>query len=155
MFLFFLSWHHSLDHVLWTPRRTAMHIPVFARVLNTRYASLRPLRLSLIRTGLLQHLDDAGSPPLANRAPTLSKPTSLRTSDRKSLLTYTGLPLDVFGKVHRPRCYFREHCKGTCSRIHSSNPICPFNRSICCRRLHLGCVGPRTRWSHTRRILIY
>ncbi|KAJ7643757.1 transport protein Avl9-domain-containing protein [Roridomyces roridus] len=48
--------------------------------------------------GLLQTLDDCGSPPLAARAPTLSRPTSLRTSDRKSMRTYTGLPLDIFGK---------------------------------------------------------
>ncbi|EJD45652.1 hypothetical protein AURDEDRAFT_87548 [Auricularia subglabra TFB-10046 SS5] len=48
--------------------------------------------------GLLQTLDDCGSPPLAARAPTLSRPTSLRTSDRRSMLAYLGLPLDVFGK---------------------------------------------------------
>ncbi|KAJ4482391.1 transport protein Avl9-domain-containing protein [Lentinula aciculospora] len=48
--------------------------------------------------GLLQTLDDCGSPPLASRAPTLTRPTSLRTSDRKSLMTYTGFPLDIFGK---------------------------------------------------------
>ncbi|KAK2465397.1 hypothetical protein APHAL10511_002751 [Amanita phalloides] len=48
--------------------------------------------------GLLQTLDDCGSPSLAARAPTLSKPTSLRTSDHKSMMAYTGLPLDIFGK---------------------------------------------------------
>ncbi|KAF8722483.1 hypothetical protein AX14_009755 [Amanita brunnescens Koide BX004] len=48
--------------------------------------------------GLLHTLDDCGSPPLASRAPTLSKPMSLRTSDRKSMMAYTGLPLDIFGK---------------------------------------------------------
>ncbi|KAM6494439.1 Transport protein Avl9 domain containing protein [Amanita muscaria] len=48
--------------------------------------------------GLLQTLDDCGSPPLAYRAPSLSKPTSLRTSDHKSMMAYTGLPLDIFGK---------------------------------------------------------
>jgi Transport protein Avl9 len=50
-------------------------------------------------TGLLQTLDDCGSPPLASRAPTLSRPTSLRTSDHKSMMAYLGLPLDIFGKV--------------------------------------------------------
>ena len=50
-------------------------------------------------SGLLQTLQDCGSPPLASRAPTLTRPTSLRTSDRRSLLTYLGLPLDLFGKV--------------------------------------------------------
>ena len=49
--------------------------------------------------GLLQALDDCGSPPLATRASTLTRPTSLRTSDRKSMLAYVGLPLDIFGKV--------------------------------------------------------
>ncbi|KAF7794172.1 hypothetical protein EIP86_005303 [Pleurotus ostreatoroseus] len=48
--------------------------------------------------GLLQNLDDCGSPPLAQRAATLSKPTELRTSDPKSMMAYTGLPLDLFGK---------------------------------------------------------
>ncbi|KAH8979240.1 transport protein Avl9-domain-containing protein [Lactarius akahatsu] len=53
--------------------------------------------ISLI-PGLLQTLQDSGSPPLATRAPTLCQPTSLRTSDRRSLLAYLGLPLDLFGK---------------------------------------------------------
>ncbi|THV02974.1 hypothetical protein K435DRAFT_775155 [Dendrothele bispora CBS 962.96] len=48
--------------------------------------------------GLLQTLDDCGSPPLASRAPTLSRPMSLRTSDPKSMMTYKGMPLDIFGK---------------------------------------------------------
>jgi len=48
--------------------------------------------------GLLQNLDDCGSPPLAARAQTLSRPTSLRTSDHKSMMAYVGLPLDLFGK---------------------------------------------------------
>ncbi|KAH7925580.1 hypothetical protein BV22DRAFT_1195061 [Leucogyrophana mollusca] len=48
--------------------------------------------------GLLQTLEDCGSPPLAARAPTLSRPSSLRTSDRKSMMAYMGLPLDLFGK---------------------------------------------------------
>lgn len=49
---------------------------------------------------MLQTLDDCGSPPLAARAPTLSRPTSLKTSDHKSMLAFMGLPLDIFGKVH-------------------------------------------------------
>ncbi|KZT67293.1 hypothetical protein DAEQUDRAFT_794018 [Daedalea quercina L-15889] len=48
--------------------------------------------------GLLQNLDDCGSPPLAARAQTLSRPTSLRTSDHKSMMAFVGLPLDLFGK---------------------------------------------------------
>ncbi|KAH7885401.1 transport protein Avl9-domain-containing protein [Phlebopus sp. FC_14] len=53
--------------------------------------------ISLIPS-LLQTLDDCGSPPLAARAPTLTRPDSLRTSDHKSMLAYMGLPLDLFGK---------------------------------------------------------
>lgn len=48
--------------------------------------------------GLLQTLDDCGSPPLADRAPTLTRPNSLKTSDHKSMMAYMGLPLDLFGK---------------------------------------------------------
>ncbi|OSD02509.1 hypothetical protein PYCCODRAFT_1435499 [Trametes coccinea BRFM310] len=48
--------------------------------------------------GLLQNLDDCGSPPLASRAQSLSRPTSLKTSDPKSMMAYMGLPLDLFGK---------------------------------------------------------
>jgi len=48
--------------------------------------------------GLLQTLQDCGSPPLASRAPMLTKPNSLKTSDRRSMMAYLGLPLDVFGK---------------------------------------------------------
>ncbi|KAI0916954.1 hypothetical protein AcW2_007212 [Taiwanofungus camphoratus] len=48
--------------------------------------------------GLLQNLDDCGSPPLATRAPTLSRPDSLKMSDHKSMMAYIGLPLDLFGK---------------------------------------------------------
>lgn len=53
--------------------------------------------ISLI-PGLLQNLDDSGSPPLASRAQGLTRPTSLKTSDRKSMMAYSGLPLDLFGK---------------------------------------------------------
>ncbi|TFK23074.1 hypothetical protein FA15DRAFT_705816 [Coprinopsis marcescibilis] len=48
--------------------------------------------------GLLQNLDDCGSPPLATRASSLKKPNSLKTSDRKSMLAFMGLPLDIFGQ---------------------------------------------------------
>ncbi|KAG5645998.1 hypothetical protein DXG03_004600 [Asterophora parasitica] len=50
------------------------------------------------KKGLLQTLDDCGSPPLASRAPTLQQSTSLRTSDHKSMMAFMGLPLDIFGK---------------------------------------------------------
>lgn len=48
--------------------------------------------------GLLQTLEDCGDPNLARRAPTLKKPSELRTSDRQSMMEFMGLPLDIFGK---------------------------------------------------------
>ncbi|KAJ9107482.1 hypothetical protein QFC21_000935 [Naganishia friedmannii] len=48
--------------------------------------------------GLLLNLADAGDPSLDFRKKTANKPTSLRTSDRNSLLRYMGLPLHTFGK---------------------------------------------------------
>ncbi|TCD68511.1 late secretory pathway protein avl9 [Steccherinum ochraceum] len=54
--------------------------------------------LTALVPGLLHNLDDSGSPPLAARAKSLSRPSELRTSDPKSVLAYVGLPLDLFGK---------------------------------------------------------
>lgn len=57
--------------------------------------------LSSLVPALLQTLNDCGSPPLATNALTWLKqgrPTELRTSDRKSMLRYLGMPLDIFGK---------------------------------------------------------
>ncbi|KAK0565385.1 hypothetical protein OC861_003797 [Tilletia horrida] len=48
--------------------------------------------------GLLASLQDAGLPTLDSRTSTRVKAESLRTSDRKSLLRYLGLPLNLFGK---------------------------------------------------------
>ncbi|KAM0426149.1 hypothetical protein ACHAPT_008493 [Fusarium lateritium] len=53
--------------------------------------------LSLI-PGLIRSLQDSADPELNNYEKTLTKPTSLRTSDRNSLLCYMGLPLQIFGK---------------------------------------------------------
>ncbi|KAH8818612.1 transport protein Avl9-domain-containing protein, partial [Flagelloscypha sp. PMI_526] len=50
---------------------------------------------------LLQTLNDCGSPPLHYNTDKWLKegrPTELRTSDRKSMLRYLGLPLDIFGR---------------------------------------------------------
>lgn len=59
--------------------------------------------LSLI-PGLIRNLQDSADPDLNNYEKSLSKPTSLRTSDRNSLLSYMGLPLQIFGKVRRCGC---------------------------------------------------
>ncbi|KAF8318471.1 hypothetical protein DL93DRAFT_2054522 [Clavulina sp. PMI_390] len=53
--------------------------------------------ISLI-PGLMMALEDCGSPELAERAPTLSRATEFKSSDRQSLLKFMGLPLDLFGK---------------------------------------------------------
>ncbi|KAL9632527.1 MAG: hypothetical protein Q9204_003751 [Flavoplaca sp. TL-2023a] len=47
---------------------------------------------------LLSHLDDCASPDLDAQPADAQPPSSLRTSDRASLLTYMGLPLRIFGK---------------------------------------------------------
>ncbi|CAH7669416.1 transport protein Avl9-domain-containing protein [Phakopsora pachyrhizi] len=47
---------------------------------------------------LLVNLEDSGSPVLAERSQKMKMPTSLKTSDRHSLLKYFGLPLDIFGQ---------------------------------------------------------
>lgn len=53
--------------------------------------------LSLI-PGLMRALQDCADPSMDTYGATLAKPTSLRTSDRQSLLSYMGLPLQIFGK---------------------------------------------------------
>ena len=45
---------------------------------------------------LLSHLDDSGDPALNNLPTRLKRATSLKTSDRLSLLSYMGLPLQIF-----------------------------------------------------------
>jgi len=54
--------------------------------------------ISLI-PGLIRNLQDCADPELDSYEKGLSKPTSLKTSDRSSLLSYMGLPLQIFGKV--------------------------------------------------------
>ncbi|CAD7061085.1 unnamed protein product [Tilletia caries] len=48
--------------------------------------------------GLLASLQDAGLPKLDTRTSTRAKAESLRTSDRKSLLRFLGLPLNLFAR---------------------------------------------------------
>lgn len=54
--------------------------------------------ISLI-PGLIRNLQDCADPELDDYRKNLVKPTSLKTSDRSSLLNYMGLPLQIFGKV--------------------------------------------------------
>ncbi|KAK3319261.1 transport protein Avl9-domain-containing protein [Apodospora peruviana] len=67
---------------------------------GSRCERLCMMQFSLISLipGLLRNLQDSAGPELDNYEKKLSKPTSLRTSDRNSLLSYMGLPLQIFGK---------------------------------------------------------
>lgn len=56
--------------------------------------------ISLI-PGLIRNLQDCADPDLDYYETKLVKPTSLKTSDRNSLLAYMGLPLQIFGKVRQ------------------------------------------------------
>jgi len=49
--------------------------------------------------GLIRNLQDCADPELDGYERNMTKPTSLKTSDRSSLLNYMGLPLQIFGKV--------------------------------------------------------
>ncbi|MCJ1278497.1 late secretory pathway protein avl9 [Puttea exsequens] len=53
--------------------------------------------ISLI-PGLLRHLEDCADPEFDSYERNLVMPTSLKSSDRNSLLSYMGLPLQLFGK---------------------------------------------------------
>jgi hypothetical protein len=53
--------------------------------------------ISLI-PGLIRKLQDCADPQFNNLEAKMVMPTSLKTSERSSLLTYVGLPLQIFGK---------------------------------------------------------
>ncbi|KAK3687255.1 transport protein Avl9-domain-containing protein [Podospora appendiculata] len=67
---------------------------------GSRCERLCMMQFSLISLipGLLRNLQDSAGPELDSYERKLTKPTSLRTSDRSSLLSYMGLPLQIFGK---------------------------------------------------------
>ncbi|KAK1960067.1 transporter Avl9 [Colletotrichum sublineola] len=67
---------------------------------GSRCERLCMMQFSLISLipGLIRNLIDCADPELNNYEKRLARPTSLRTSDRNSLLTYMGLPLQIFGK---------------------------------------------------------
>lgn len=62
-----------------------------------RLCMLQFALVSLI-PGLLRRLQDAADPDFDSYEKNLVMPTSLKTSDRNSLLSYMGLPLQLFGK---------------------------------------------------------
>ncbi|CAG8958797.1 hypothetical protein HYFRA_00011748 [Hymenoscyphus fraxineus] len=67
---------------------------------GSRCEKLCMMQFSLISLipGLIRNLQDCADPELENYEKQLVKPTSLKTSDRSSLLSYMGLPLQIFGK---------------------------------------------------------
>ncbi|KAI1938073.1 hypothetical protein LOZ66_003661 [Ophidiomyces ophidiicola] len=67
---------------------------------GSRCERLCMIQFSLISLipGLLDHLDDCADPAFDTYSQTVEKPTSLKTSERSSLLAYMGLPLQIFGK---------------------------------------------------------
>ncbi|KAH9897237.1 transport protein Avl9-domain-containing protein [Xylariomycetidae sp. FL2044] len=67
---------------------------------GSRCERLCMMQFSLISLipGLLRSLQDCAGPELNKYEKNLRQPTSLRTSDRNSLLAYMGLPLQIFGK---------------------------------------------------------
>ncbi|OJD09907.1 hypothetical protein AJ78_08862 [Emergomyces pasteurianus Ep9510] len=67
---------------------------------GTRCERLCMIQFSLISLipGLIHHLEDCADPSFDSYAESVVKPTSLKTSERSSLLAYMGLPLQIFGK---------------------------------------------------------
>ncbi|KAJ5490806.1 hypothetical protein N7539_002373 [Penicillium diatomitis] len=67
---------------------------------GTRCERLCMIQFSLISLipGLMGALQDCADPAFDTYAETVEKATSLKTSDRNSLLAYMGLPLQIFGK---------------------------------------------------------
>ncbi|KAJ5351462.1 hypothetical protein N7452_000436 [Penicillium brevicompactum] len=67
---------------------------------GTRCERLCMIQFSLISLipGLINSLQDCADPAFDTYSQTVEKPTSLKTSDRGSLLAYMGLPLQIFGK---------------------------------------------------------
>lgn len=55
------------------------------------------------------NLSDCGSPTLDIRASMNRRASSLRTSDRASLLRFFGFPLNLFGKVRPSSFYLKSY----------------------------------------------
>ncbi|BDD59801.1 hypothetical protein MAP00_004989 [Monascus purpureus] len=67
---------------------------------GSRCENLCLIQFSLISLipGLMNHLEDCADPAFDSYARNVEKATSLKTSERASLLAYMGLPLQIFGK---------------------------------------------------------
>jgi hypothetical protein len=68
---------------------------------GSRCDRLCMIQFSLISLipGLIRNLQDCADPELNNYETKLVKPSSLQSSNRSSLLSFMGLPLQIFGKV--------------------------------------------------------
>lgn len=71
---------------------------------GSRCDRLCMLQYSLISLipGLLRNLQDCADPELNSFEEARSQPTSLQSSNRSSLLSFMGLPLQIFGKASAP-----------------------------------------------------
>ncbi|PWN43227.1 hypothetical protein IE81DRAFT_346821 [Ceraceosorus guamensis] len=113
----------ALDHAAEVEKEAVMYMGTSLRelVFKWRFKTLMLLKLLLLQRkvmffgypverlctyqyslvsmvpGLLLALDDAGSPDMRTHSGPRPKAESLRTSDRKSLLRFMGLPLTLFG----------------------------------------------------------
>lgn len=65
---------------------------------NTEVLCSSQFSLVSLIPALMNHLEDCGSPLLSKFEKTAKKPTSLRSSDRASLLAFMGLPLQPFAE---------------------------------------------------------
>jgi hypothetical protein len=67
---------------------------------GTNCERLCMIQFSLISLipGLIRHLEDCADPAFNAYEEQLLPPTSLKTSERASLLSYVGLPLQIFGR---------------------------------------------------------
>ncbi|KAK7205664.1 transport protein Avl9-domain-containing protein [Myxozyma melibiosi] len=65
---------------------------------NTELLCSSQFSLVSLIPGLIEHLQDCASPAMDSYERSVQKSTSLRSSDRASLLAFMGLPLQVFGK---------------------------------------------------------
>lgn len=67
---------------------------------GSRCERLCMMQFSLISLipGLIRNLQDCADPELDDYEKNLKKPTNVKSSDRNSLLSYMGLPLQIFGK---------------------------------------------------------
>lgn len=65
---------------------------------NTETLCASQFALVSLIPNLINNLEDCGSPLLKSYETKLKKPTSLRSSDRTSLLQYMGLPLQIFSE---------------------------------------------------------